>query len=349
MIDPVDTSTARAQSAATRVVMYGIGAMGSLIVRMLVEKGAEVVGAVARSEAKIGRDIGQVAGLRHELGVTVDSDIDDVLARTRPDVVVMTIASYMEEMEKPTLRCLEAGANVLSLSEELLYSRNTSPEATARIDAAAKRHGVSFMCSGQQDGFWVSLVAVLMGTAHRVDKVAGVVTWNVDDFGAELAHDQQVGVTVEQFEDWARNAQRPPTFGRTALELLADVAGLHPTAATTVSRPEVARADMHCAALQRPIPKGRVTGFTDVDTVRTREGVDLVLENTGKVYLPNESDVNEWRISGDPDLNLRNDNVPTHVTTCATLVNRIPQVIAARPGYLTVGDLPQLSYRHRLH
>ncbi len=341
-------ATPDASESTPRIVVYGIGAMGGLIVRMLSEKGIDVAGAIARSPAKVGRDVGELAGLQHKTGVIVESDVGEVLERVRPTLVIMTMASYMHDMEVPTLTCIEAGANVISLSEELLHSWNTAPEATARIDAAAKRRGVTFVSTGQQDGYWVSLVAVLMGTAHRIDQVKGLATWNVDDFGAELARDQNVGMTVAEFGDWVSKAQRPPTFGRTALELLARVVGLGIGEASTVTRPELAPCDMYCTALDLTIKQGDVIGFTDVDTVTTDAGIDLVLEMTGRVYSPAESDVNVWRILGDPDLNIRSDVLPTHMTTCATLVNRIPDVLAARPGYLTLSDLGQLTYRHRL-
>jgi hypothetical protein len=58
-----------------------------------------------------------------------------------------------------------------------------------------------------------------------------------------------------------------------------------------------------------------------------------------------EGDINEWQIAGEPDLVLSNGTVPTQTTTCTQLVNRIPDVIAAPPGLVTVEKLPRLRYR----
>ncbi len=325
------------------VVMFGVGAMGSIIARMLLERDAEIVGAVARST--VGKTLGEVSSLEGDAAqVAVEADIADVLARTKPDLVVMTIASYMDDVKEPVLTCLRHGANVISLAEENLYSWHTSPEDTAEIDRVARENGVTYTCSGHQDGYWVQLVATLMGTAHRIDEVHGKASWNVDDFGPELARDQQVGDTAEEFAAWLGTAKRPPTFGRNSLHAVAAASGLTVENSTTETEPVFATEDMHCAALDATVPAGRVIGFTDIDVVTTKEGPRLVLEMTGKVYSPGEADSNSWVLAGEPTLDLENQVLPTHLTTCATLVNRVPQVLNAEPGYVSVAELPRLQY-----
>lgn len=328
-----------------RVLMYGLGSVGSTMARMLLQRGATIVGAVVASESKNGRDVGELLGLDAPLGAVAHTDADAALA-LQPDLVVMSIASYMDDMREPILRSLRAGADVISLAEELMYSRFTSPEATAEIDAVAKEHGVSFVATGHQDGYWVSLVSVLMGTCFTIDEVRGHCSWNVDDFGAELARDQQVGATPEEFAAWAAaTGDRPPTFGRTALHALAAMAGLDVVESTTTSEPEIATAPLHCKALGCDVEAGKVIGFTDIDEVTTAQGVRLRLEMTGKVYAEGESDSNTWEVVGEPTVRIHSADLATHWTTCSTLVNRIPQLIAAEPGYRTIDELPQLRFQ----
>src|SRR5215212_1154497 len=324
------------EGRSMRVLMYAIGSVGSTMTRMLVERGATVVGAVAMTPEKNGKDIGDLIGLDEPL---------EALA-LKPDVVVMSIASYMEDMYDPIKRCIKAGANVISLAEELLYSWKTSPKETAELDALAKEHEVRVLCTGHQDGYWVSLVSVLMGTCFKIDEVHGRCTWNVDDFGAELARDQQVATTPESFQEWASTSQRPPTFGRTSLHALAAMTGLEIVDSTTMSRPDIAQAPLYCSALDGKIPAGQVIGFTDVDEVATLQGITLRLEMTGKVYAEGETDSNAWEVRGEPTVRILSDNLATHYTTCATLVNCIPQFIVAEPGYQTIDALPQLQYQH---
>ena len=46
-----------------RAIVYGVGAMGAIMTRLMIEKGVEIVGAIARSPDKVGCDLGDVAGL----------------------------------------------------------------------------------------------------------------------------------------------------------------------------------------------------------------------------------------------------------------------------------------------
>ena len=47
-----------------KVVLYGVGAVGSNIAKFLLEKeGVEIVGAIDVAEEKIGKDLGEVLGL----------------------------------------------------------------------------------------------------------------------------------------------------------------------------------------------------------------------------------------------------------------------------------------------
>jgi 4-hydroxy-tetrahydrodipicolinate reductase len=55
-----------------RVIQYGVGAMGSNMVKLLQSRSdVKVVGAIDHDKAKIGRDLGEVAGLGKRLGITV--------------------------------------------------------------------------------------------------------------------------------------------------------------------------------------------------------------------------------------------------------------------------------------
>ena len=66
-----------------KAIVYGVGAMNSVATRLMIEKGVDIVGALARSPEKVGHDLGDVAGLGFQTGVLIDDDPERVLAHAR--------------------------------------------------------------------------------------------------------------------------------------------------------------------------------------------------------------------------------------------------------------------------
>ena len=90
---------------SVRGVVYGVGAMGSIMARLMLEKGVEIVGAVARSPEKVGRDLGEVAGLGFATGVVVEPDARRAL-EAGADIAVVSVASFLSVMFDHFKLCL---------------------------------------------------------------------------------------------------------------------------------------------------------------------------------------------------------------------------------------------------
>ena len=109
--------------------------------------------------------------------------------------------------------------------------------------------------------------------------------------------------------------------------------------------PIVAKEDIHSNTLNMTIKAGDATGMSAVVTAETAENIILEAECIGKVYGPDECDKNEWTIYGEPDTTVVITRPATVELTCATIVNRIPDVINARPGFVPTSEMPILQYR----
>ncbi len=328
-----------------KAVVYGVGAMNTIATRLMLEKGVDIVGALARSPEKVGRDLGEVAELGYQTGVVIENDPEKLLSTRQIDIAVIAVASYMSDMYEHLRLCAEHGVNAVTIAEEALYPWNTSPMQTAELDHLARHNGCTITGTGHQDVYWVNLVSMVMATSHRLETVTGRASWNVDDFGPEVAKDQRVDTTVEDFDKWLAETARPPSFGKNTLGALVDDLGATVTAQSSTTRPEVATEAVSSKALDLTVEPGRVVGFTDVDTVSTEQGITLTFEMTGRLYLEGESDINDWTFTGEPELHLSNPAVPTGMTTVTQLVNRIPDVINAPPGFVTMEKLPRPRYR----
>src|SRR5262249_11195367 len=158
-----------------------------------------------------------VAGLGYETGVIVEDDPERVLSTRQADIAVIAVASYMPDMFEHLHRCATHGVNAITIADEVLYPWNTSPVQTAQLGGLARANGVTITGTGQQDVYWVNLASMVMATAHRIETVTGRASWNVDDFGPEGARDQRVDTTVDDFDTWLAEAERPPSFGKNTL------------------------------------------------------------------------------------------------------------------------------------
>ncbi|HET9875714.1 MAG TPA: dihydrodipicolinate reductase, partial [Mycobacterium sp.] len=71
-----------------RVVQWTTGHVARHAVRAVVERpDLDLVGAYAFSEDKVGKDVGDLAGVGHAIGVAATDDIDSLIG-LRPDCVI---------------------------------------------------------------------------------------------------------------------------------------------------------------------------------------------------------------------------------------------------------------------
>lgn len=332
----------------TRVIIYGVGAMGALATRLLVEKGCTIVGAVARSPDKTGRDLGDVIGLGTTLGVTVESDAQAVLGRGA-DIAVVCVSSYLASMAQHFALCLQNGVNVITIEEETVFPWTTAPEEATVLDALAKAQGVTLAASGAQDVFWLNLVSTLLGASHRVDKVTGHCTWNVDDYGPEVARHLFIGRSKEDFDHHVATSGWPAFVARQTLEALVARLGLTTRQISSEVTALTSHETTHCETLGLSIPPGCLIGTIDRSFVSTEEGPEFAFSMEGRVYRAGARDTNHWKVKGAPDLDVQCADANYRFTTCSTLVNRIPDVIAADPGLCSLDRLEPPRYRHHLN
>lgn len=344
-----------------RIAQYGCGKMSAYTMRYAIEKGAEIVCAFGRSAHSIGRDIGEIAGVGKTGVIVQDSkEAGAILNETKPDACIITTASLMRDLERPFLDCAESGVNAITLCEEAFYPWNSARRTTEMLDQLARKHGVTLCGSGYQDVFWGNLITAIAGATHKITRIAGKSSYNVEEYGIALAKAHGAGLSIEAFEQEIAAADNIPDAERSALiereaflpsymwnsnGWLASQLGLTVKQQTQKCVPQTHDEDLHSEVLQMTIPAGHAAGMSAVVTTVTEEGIVIEGECIGKIYGPGEFDRNVWEIQGEPDTAVIINRPATVELTCATIVNRIPDLIAAAPGFTTTEKMPSSAYR----
>lgn len=325
------------------VVQYGLGPIGAESARKLLEKsdnGIRLVGAIDIDPAKVGKDLGEILGMKERLGIVVSNDARTVFRSTQTHVAVHTTSSFLEKVFSQLAQCAESNVNVVSSTEELFYPYDRHPRIAMELDAIAKRNGITIVGTGVNPGFVMDtlpLMATGMCTKIRSITVERV----VDASRRRLPLQRKIGagMSVSDFEEKKKSG----TFGHIGLResLLFIAAGLE----WNLQRVEESLAPMIATKdIKTPyfeVARGQVSGIHQIINGYNNATHSLSLDL--KMYVGADNPHDSIFVDGDPPIDLEiKTGVFGDSATVAALVNIIPLVVASGPGLMTMKELPVL-------
>lgn len=347
-----------------KVVQIGTGKMAKYTMRYVFEKGGEIVGAVDVNPAVIGKDIGELIG-RENLGVKVVDlkDAEEMLKQVKPDICIVETMSLLKDVEEPLMLCAKLGINAVTTCEEAFYSWNSNPNLTKKIDELAKQNNCTIVGTGYQDIYWGQLITSICGSTQKITKIKGSSSYNVEDYGIALANAHGAGLTLDEFEkqvavvDKISNDERQkiiesgeylPSYMWNTNGWLCDKLGLTIESQTQVTVPTTYKEDIYSETLGVTVKAGDATGMSAIVTTKTKEGITIESECIGRVYSNEDFDKNEWTVYGEPETTITVARPATVELTCATVVNRIPDIINAKPGFVPTAEIGELNFKTKI-
>jgi 4-hydroxy-tetrahydrodipicolinate reductase len=349
---------------AIPVALIGTGNVGKpALVQLINDARFEVTGVWVSSEAKAGKDAGELAGLDVSTGVKATTDLDAVIA-TGPQCAVYTALAdnRLPEALEDYRRILSAGVNVVGSSAVFLqYPWHVIPEDLLKpIEDAAQAGRSSIFVNGIDPGFANDLLPLaLAGTCQRIEQIRCMEIINYDTYDSAdvMFGVMGFGSPLDQTPMLLQPGVLSLAWGSVVRQLAAGL-GISLDEVTENHTREPAPEDFDIASGH--IAKGtaaalrfEVRGMVDGHPAVVLGHVTRLRNDLCPDWPKPAQEGGSYRIeiTGEPsyamDLCLSSRNGDHNhaglVATAARVVNAIPAVVAASPGIRTTLDLPLIT------
>jgi 2,4-diaminopentanoate dehydrogenase len=266
-------------------------------------------------------------------------DLEEALA-LKPQVAVISTLSKVEAIADQLLQIIGAGVNIVSTCENLSYPWLKTPELADELDEAAKQAGVTVVGTGVNPGFVLDALPVML--ARPCERVSHVYATRIVDT-ARRRRQLQLKTGGGMSEADFRAKAKAGFLGHVGLAESAALLALG------------LRWDLNSCQIEEtiePIMTDRTVETEHVKagptqakgqhqsvTVHGEKGQRIVL--TLRMELAAAEEYDEIIIEGEPDIRARIiGGVFGDSATAGCTVNILHQTVMARPGVLTVLDLP---------
>lgn len=327
-----------------KVIVIGVGEMGKVAVRTLIERNFNLVAAIDLKPDMLGKDVAETAGL-DSIGVTIGNSLKKAINDTNPDVAFFAVDPGFERLAGDLILCAENKINVLTINMDPFHRVPATAEIFDRIDAVFKENNVSLIASGINDIWWSGIGIDLCGTCKRIDSIDCTNKLPLENMSVQVGKDFHVNDDPESYlnEIKKMDLSQEDSIQGPLLSLLtnADILGLTVTNTDIKAKPCICQEDLYVEPWDMTVKKGLMQGQIFSIHAETKEGIILTTSMIIKVLDPGEIPGTSWDIKGEPDLHVELGDICGEITTAATPLNRIYQLLEAEPGIVTLDRLKE--------
>jgi 4-hydroxy-tetrahydrodipicolinate reductase len=303
-----------------RVAFYGAGQVSTNTAAILRRReGIEVLGPFGRAER-------------------------DEALRSGADVVVIATTSFLAEIADDVRDAVESGSNVITTAEEAAYPWANDADIAGRLHSLARDHGVTILGAGLNPGFaFDALVLTACGAVAEVESLLVQRVVDLSGFGETVLRRIGVAHSAESFEEGRRSGAVTGHIGfPQSMQVVAGRLGVAIERIDRELEPIFAETELPASSLT--VRAGETAGFRQLYTAVVDERPWFEAVFTGHVSpaaigLEPLDSIDVRGPYGDLHLEAKPGMNPQR-GSAAVVANSVRRVIAAPPGWVTVGNLP---------
>lgn len=330
-----------------KVLLWGFGAMGQGIARLLLEKeGFQIIGVCDHHHDLVGQDIFQVLTMDQEdhPRIIISEKLEDHIFNDGCDVAILAMENDVHAFSEKIKWLITKHVNVITTAEEFVYLKARYKDLADEIDDLAKKYSVTVLGTGVNPGMMMDLIVLfLTGMMQDIDKMTVKRVSSLSPFGKDYLDKRGIGLTEDEFKEQIQSNESAYPIGlKESTEMIADGLGISVDQYAYELRPIVSDVDRQSKFIE--ISEGLVAGIHQSSTAICDDGHLTIQLYLNQQLEPEEIGVltgDYVYIEGRPGINLAiRPEVDGGIATIAISVNMIPHVINAKPGLKTMLDLP---------
>jgi len=332
------------------VVQVGLGPMGRLIARLLLErKNINFNGIVDINPQLKGQKLVNLLEIKDESEIILESDFSKVLHREKPDIVIIATSSSLQNVAPLIELAINEGSHILSICEELSFPFYHYPKISEKLDTLAKSHNVTIIGTGINPGYLMDLLPIIItAPCQKVESIKITRMMNSDKRREPFQRKIGTGLTSKEFHEKLNKKEITGHVGLTeSIQMISAALGIKFDEINEYIPKEILTDKEFVTSYGEKVPKDYVCGLQSKAIAKKGEKEFLILDFIA--FAGDHEEYDSVVVEGIPNIHQKIiGGVHGDLGTAAMVANLIPKVIEARPGLLTMKDLPVPCYTENI-
>jgi hypothetical protein len=325
-----------------KILQIGLGPLGQKTVKYAIERGFKIVAAVDNNPELIGKDVGDVCGLK-KMNVKIQGTVKEALSKKKADIAVVTTVSSLVKLEGIVTDIAKHKLSIVSTCEELSYPWKIQPKLSKKLDLICKKNKICLLGTGVNPGFLMDFFpTVLTAVSKEVEKIEVIRVQNASVRRIPFQQKIGAGLTLSQFKQKEKDGTLRHVGLPESVDFIAARMGWKLTKKTESLEPVIAKSDIKSG--YKPIKAGEACGVEQIG--RGFVGSKEVITLHFRAAVGEEKSFDTVKISGEPNISSTIEGgVNGDVATCAITLNAIRSVLESnRVGLVTMSDITATSF-----